>query len=111
MLIEVEKRLAELDAMDYKIQQLKLMEEQYNTAKKELYEYMLANDYTSLESNHLVFTLVRPSLPKTEIVIDLDIDKLREEQPQIYARYLTTKEKTTNGKSGYIRTTIKKEEE
>lgn len=98
-----------MDDCEKKILLLRQYELQLEEAKDELYEYMYENDITNYETKMLNFTLVRPTLPKTETKIELDAKKLKEEQPMVYAKYLTSVETKKNGRKGYLRMTVKEE--
>lgn len=108
---EMKLNVSKLEQWETKIRELKELEKNFDDAKKKLYDFMLNSGFDYYETNTLDFTLVKPSLPKTEILIDFDMDTFKKEQPEMYNKYLKPIEKTTKGRAGYLRMTFKKEEE
>lgn len=110
MLEKVQTTVANLEKWERQIIQLKEIEEKFDKAKKELCEYMIENDFGSFDTNLLKFTLVKPTTSKTEVVIKFDEERFKKEEPMLYHKYLITEEKVSNGRAGYLKMTIKKEE-
>lgn len=107
----VEELGNKLEQLENKIKEVKLLQEQYDDFKVKMYEVMSKNNcdkYTS--PNGIKFTRVAPSQDKTELKVEFDSNKFKEEQPEIYNKYLHAVEKVTKGKSGYVRISVPKEE-
>lgn len=102
----------ELVMLEAQLATFKMIEARYNEFRDKLYEAMIADDIPSIETpNGYVFTVVRETLPKTTIKMKFNEDKFREEHGEIYVKYVEKVEETSKPRKGYIRTTIKKEED
>ena len=87
---------------------LKEIEIQCKEAKKALYNEMLkrkVKSWTMPNGTKLTMVLETPASTKT--VTEFDTEALKAECPGIYQKYLKTVEKKTNGKSGYVKITVK----
>lgn len=87
---------------------LKEIEIQCKEAKKALYNEMLkrkVKSWTMPNGTKLTMVLETPAGTKT--VTEFDTEALKAECPGIYQKYLKTVEKKTNGKSGYVKITVK----
>ena len=87
---------------------LKEIEIQCKEAKKALYNEMLkrkVKSWTMPNGTKLTMVLETPAGTKT--VTEFDTEALKAECPSIYQKYLKTVEKKTNGKSGYVKITVK----
>lgn len=110
MIEEIKATVATIDKLEKKILQLKEAEAKFEEAKKQLYQYMIDNNFDHFDTKALRFTLVRPSTSKTEVVIDFDLDRFKKENPLLYHKYLTTSEKVSKPRAGYLKMSIKEEE-
>lgn len=104
---EIQTALANIEQLEMQLISLKDLVDKRDELKAKLYEFMEQNNITSYTTpNGLVkFTMVSPSQDKTEVVIDFDVDKLREEDFETYKKYVVAKEKVTKGRKGYLKTT------
>ena len=102
----------ELTILEQQMATFKMIEARYNEFREKLYDALVIADLPFIETaNGYVFTVVRETLPKTTIKMKFNEDKLREEHGEIYVKYVEKVEETSKPRKGYIRTTIKKEEE
>lgn len=107
----VSEKLLKLETLENQIRNLKTMEAEFETLKSELYDLMVeyeADNYTTLGG--LKFTRIKPTEEKTEIVIKFNEDKFKLEHPKMYVQYVTSEEKVTKGRKGYLRMSIEKED-
>lgn len=112
---DVSKELLEITSSIEKIEsELKKFHElqkQYESFRQKLFDVMTKNNvikYVSLGG--IQFTIVSGSNDKTEIVLKFNEDKFKAENPELYKKYLEQIEKTTKGKSSYLRITLPKGE-
>ena len=95
-------------AFENQIAAMKETERQLKEAKKALYEEMLKHDVKSWETpNGTKITRVDSVPPTEEIVQEFDLEAFRCECPVWYNMYLRDAVKKTNGKSGYVKLTVK----
>ena len=104
---EVQTALSNIEKLEMQLIGLKDLVDKRDELKAKLYDFMEENGvYSYTTPNGLVkFTMVSPSRDKTEIVVDFDVDKLREEDFATYQKYVVAKEKVTKGRKGYLKTT------
>lgn len=96
--------------LEIRLAKAKEIEKQYKAMKQKLYEAMKAANIKSWTMpNETRITLVEGSESKTETVKEFDIETFKAEQPKLYDHYTKEVEKTTAGKSGYIRISMPKE--
>lgn len=109
---EIETKLIKLENLEMKLLSLKEISDKRDEIKASLYDYMEKYDVVSYTTpNGLVkFTRVAPSQDKVEVVIDFDVDKLREEDFETYKKYVVAKDKVTKGRRGYLKTTYPTQE-
>ena len=87
---------------------MKELEEKCKKAKKELYEQMVKHDVKSWTMpNGTKLTRVDEVPSTTKEVVELDEDAFKTAYPLIHAHYCVTKVKKVNGKSGYVRISVK----
>jgi hypothetical protein len=87
---------------------MKKLEEECKKAKKELYEQMVKHDVKSWEMpNGTKITRVDEIPSSTKEVTELDEEAFKNAYPLIHAHYCVTKVKKVNGKSGYVRISVK----
>lgn len=82
-----------------KEEELKQLEEQVKTVKDAIYNYMLDNDILSTTSEDGTIKMTRT---KDSIVEGLDVSKIRQEEPVLFAKY-----KKETRRKGFLKITIK----
>lgn len=101
-----------IEELETQLKEYKVIQNKYEDFRQQLYSTMSEHGISKFTSNGgILFTIVSESPTKTELVLEFDTDTLKKENPDIYKKYLTQKEKITKGKSGYLRITIPKEKE
>lgn len=104
--------LAKLDMLEQEIRKLKKAEEDFEAMKNELYDAMEAHGVDSITTNGgLCFKKVSGTPEKTEIILKFDEDKFKLEHLAMYKKYISSVEKVTKARKGYLRMTLSKEEE
>ena len=92
------------------IKSLREQEKKFEGFRAQLYELMTELGVDTYEApNGTTFTRVKPGVDKTEIILDFDSEKLKQDDPILYRKYIVRKEKFTKGRNGYIRVNIKEE--
>lgn len=87
---------------------MKELEEQCKKAKNELYDQMMKHDVKSWTMpNGTKLTRVDEIPSSTKEVTELDEEAFKNAYPLIHAHYCVTKVKKVNGKSGYVRISVK----
>lgn len=87
---------------------MKEIEQKLKEAKRTLYLEMLKADvksWTSPSGTKITRVDEIPASKKT--VMELDIEALKRERPDVFAGYCREVEKTVSGKSGYVKITVK----
>jgi hypothetical protein len=104
---EVQTALSNIEKLEMQLIGLKDLVDKRDELKAKLYDFMEENGvYKYTTPNELVtFTMVSPSRDRTEIVVDFDVDKLREDDFETYQKYVVAKEKVIKGRKGYLKTT------
>lgn len=107
MLEEIDNKLVvQLEELENKIKELKILEGQFDELKNKLKDIMLEKNADYFITPHgLKFTLVK-SIPRTTIDLVFNVDKFKNEQPDMYNKYVERVEKTSAAKKPYIRMTI-----
>ena len=107
MLEEIDNKLvAQLEELENKVKELKVFEEQFDEVKNKLTELMLEKNAEYFITPHgLKFTLVK-STPRTTINLVFNVDKFKNEHPDIYNEYVERVEKTSAAKKPYVRMSI-----
>lgn len=107
MLEEIDNKLvAQLEELENKVKELKMFEEQFDEVKNKLTELMLEKNAEYFITPHgLKFTLVK-STPRTTINLVFNVDKFKNEHPDIYNEYVERVEKTSAAKKPYVRMSI-----
>lgn len=101
-----------IEELETQLKEYKVIQDKYEEFRQQLYSTMSEHSISKFTSNGgIQFTIVSESPTKTELVLEFDTETLKKENPEIYKKYLTQKEKITKGKSGYLRITIPKEKE
>lgn len=87
----------------------KALEQECKTLKQQLFEAMQTHNVKSWKTiNGVTITRVDGTQATTKTVQEFDIDKFKAEQPDVYAAYVKSIEKTTAGRSGYVKITLPK---
>ena len=87
----------------------KALEQEYKTLKQQLFEAMQTHNVKSWKTiNGVTITRVDGTQPTTKTVQEFDLDKFKAEHPDEYATYVKSVEKTTAGRSGYVKITLPK---
>lgn len=107
MLEEIDNKLvAQLEELENKVKELKMFEERFDEVKNKLTELMLEKNAEYFITPHgLKFTLVK-STPRTTINLVFNVDKFKNEHPDIYNEYVERVEKTSAAKKPYVRMSI-----
>lgn len=107
MLEEIDNKLVvQLEELENKIKELRMFEEQFDELKNKLKDIMLEKNADYFITPHgLKFTLIK-STPRTTIDLVFNVDKFKNEQPDMYNKYVERVEKTSAAKKPYIRMTI-----
>ena len=107
MLEEIDNNLvAVLEGLEYRVKELKMFEEQFDELKNKLTELMLEKNAEYFVTPHgLKFTLVK-STPRTTINLVFNVDKFKNEHPDVYNKYVERVEKTSAAKKPYVRMSI-----
>lgn len=107
MLEEIDNKLVvQLEELENKIKELKILEGQFDELKNKLKDIMLEKNADYFITPHgLKFTLIK-STPRTTIDLVFNVDKFKNEQPDMYNKYVERVEKTSVAKKPYIRMTI-----
>lgn len=107
------KELVELSSklltFEQQLSGLKALELRCKELKQQLFEAMLKHNVKGWKTPNGVSIARVDAVPaKTETVQTFDVDKFRDKHPKLYARYASEKEKTTSGRSGYVKITLPK---
>ena len=95
-------------AFEKQLAMLKEIEQQCKDAKKQLYNEMLKHGVPSWTlPNGTKITKVDESPAKTKTVTEFDSERFKAENPALFQKYLKKVEKTTNGRAGYVRITVR----
>lgn len=112
---DVSKELLEItnsiEKIESELKTFRELQKQYESFRQKLFDTMTKNNvikYVSLGG--IRFTVVSASNDKTEIVLKFNEDKFKAENPELYKKYVEQIEKTTKGKSSYLRITLPKGE-
>lgn len=107
MLEEIDNKLVvQLEELENKVKELRMFEEQFDELKNKLKDIMLEKNADYFITPHgLKFTLIK-STPRTTIDLVFNVDKFKNEQPDMYNKYVERVEKTSAAKKPYIRMTI-----
>lgn len=101
----------DLELLDDKLQEYKKVQESYDEFKSKLFDIMNEVGCVKYTTNAgTIFTVVSGSDDKVEVVLKLNEKKLQQEEPEIYKKYVEQTEKTTKGRTSYLRVTIPKKE-
>ena len=85
------------------------IKKQYEEMKNQLFETMTKyNCKTWKTNNNVLFTKVDGSEDTTEIVKEFNQDKFKEENQELYEKYIEEKTKTKKGRKGYLKITMPK---
>ena len=92
-----------------RLAEYKKLEEQYKEMKQKLFEAMLKHDVKSWQTvNGTKITRVDGTEATVEIVKEFNTAKFKDENPDVYDRYLEDVKKKKAGKSGYVKITLPK---
>lgn len=95
-------------AFEKQLVALKEIEQQCKEAKKQLYHEMLKHGVPSWTlPNGTKITKVDEVPGKTKTVAEFDSEAFKAENPSLYQKYLKKVEKTSNGRAGYVRITVR----
>jgi len=109
------KELIELSnkviVFEQQLAQFKKLEEQYKSVKEELYKAMQDHQVKKWTTNNGVqITRVDGSEDTTITVKKFNEDKLKEDNPELYQRYVEDVQQVKKGRSGYLKITLPKGE-
>jgi hypothetical protein len=83
---------------------MKEIEQQLKDAKKQLYTQMLKHNVKSCNlPNGMKVTRVDEVPGSTKKVREFDSKRFKADHPSLYSQYETVTEKTSSGRSGYVR--------
>ena len=107
--VELVQQSKEVLALENQLANYKALEQRYKTMKQQLFEAMqMYNIKTWKTINGVTITRVDGTQPTTKTVQEFDLDKFKAEHPGEYATYVKSVEKTTAGRSGYVKITLPK---
>ena len=105
-LIELSNKVVELEN---KLAEYKELEKQYKSFKEKLYEAMIEYGVDKWTTNNDVkITLVNGSADTIEIVDEFNIEKFKEENPELFNQYIEKKQNIKNGRKGFVKITLPK---
>ena len=102
--------LNQMSELEEKLKEYKKIQNQYDEFKAKLFDAMNEHDIKKFTFNDTQFTVVAAAPDKTEIKIEFDLDRFKEEHAELYKKYTKPVTKTTKGKASYLRITLPKEE-
>lgn len=113
---EASKELLEIttniELIESKLKSYAELEKSYDEFRKKLFDAMTKYGVSKYISNgNIQFTLVSASPDKTEIVLKFNEEKFKAEKPELYKKFVERVEKTTKGKTSYLRITLPKGDE
>lgn len=113
---EASKELLEIttsiELIESKLKSYAELEKSYEEFRKKLFDAMTKYGVSKYISNgNIQFTLVSASPSKTEIVLKFNEEKFKAEKPELYKKFVERVEKTTKGKTSYLRITLPKGDE
>lgn len=95
--------------MEKQLANYKALELQYKELKQQLFEAMQTHNVKSWKTiNGVTITRVDATQPTTKTVQEFDADRFKADCPDIYTKYIKETEKTTAGRSGYVKITLPK---
>ena len=104
-LVALADKVAKFEVQLY---QMKEIENQLKEAKKQLYHEMVRRNVKSWSMpNGTKITMVAETPSKTKTVGEFDMETFKKECRATYDRYCRLVEKTTPGKAGYVRISVK----
>lgn len=87
------------------------LENQYKEVKQKLFEEMEKSKIKKWTTiNGIQITRVDSKPDTTKTVMELNVDKLKEENPELCNKYMEEKTTTKKGQSGYVKITLPKED-
>ena len=93
-----------------RLEDFKVLEQEYKKAKQSLFEAMQKHEVKSWETpNGTKITRVDGTAGSVENVTEFDTDLFKSEHSELYEKYLKTVEKKKAGRSGYVKITLPKE--
>lgn len=100
----------ELEALEIRLKEYKKLEQEEKTLKTKLYEVMEKYDVKSWETlNGTKITRVLETPETEEEVEEFNVNKFKEENEDLYTKYLEKRIKIKSGRSGYVKITLPKE--
>lgn len=94
---------------EVKLAEYNKIKEEYDALKANLYKAMEQYSIKTWEMNNgTKVTRVLPVLPSTTSVEVFDVDTFKAENADLYQKYMHTEDKTSNGRSGYVKITLPK---
>lgn len=103
-LIELSNKVVELENKLLAFNDLK---KQYEDFKTQLFNAMEEHNIKTWATNNgTKITRIESSLDKIETIKEFNIDKFKEENLEIYNKYIEEKEITKKGKKGYVKITL-----
>lgn len=93
--------------LEHRMAEFKNIEAEYKKMKQALFEAMSKYDVKSWETyNGTKITRVDGTPASTETVIEFDVNKLKDNFPDLYELYCKPVEKTSKGRAGYVKITL-----
>jgi hypothetical protein len=95
-------------AFENQLAAMKEIEQQLKDAKRQLFLEMMKHDVKSLETpNGTKITRVDDTPGGVKKVREFDVESFKADNPSMYRMYLREVEKKTNGRSGFVRITVR----
>lgn len=105
-LVAISNKVVELET---RIAELKALETEQKKVKQALFDAMTKHGVKSWETpNGIKITRVDAVAGTTKTVTEFDVETFKKENPALHDMYLHNVEKTTSGKSGYVKITVPK---
>ena len=105
--IELSNKVVELES---KLLAFKELEKQYNNFKNELFNAMEEHNIKSwVTNNGTRITRIATTEDKVEKIQEFNADKFKEENEELFNKYVEEKEITKKGKKGFVKITLPQE--
>lgn len=105
--IELSNKVVELES---KLLAFKELEKQYNNFKNELFNAMEEHNIKSwVTNNGTRITRIATTEDKVEKIQEFNVDKFKEENEELFNKYVEEKEITKKGKKGFVKITLPQE--
>ena len=99
-----------VEELENKLKEYKEIEKEQKDIKAKIKQAMEENNVKSWKTlNGTTITLIADTPDETYNEITFDLDRFALEQPELWQKYMVSKEKIRLGRSGYVKITLPKE--